>query len=319
MGDQTLYQRHMGPLHESLPLHFMTNTSTNKPFCFLLPSYQNNISLTKPFPFAPCMPQTHPFFPCMLQTPLSLLHACLNIYFTHNNFTPCMLSSHNKAMSASLMINVLPGEVANPTTPGHTQSSVGAPSHPLLEIPVPRFPRTLFPTCSHQSQCTGFLPWHNWRFPLQLHNLPGTTSTYYPHLQSHLYMDGAHQTISKLAATMPAYVTTGKRKVVAEATGTITVTVVLDAGMPTTAARTVLKCRKLKALTPYKPDAWESLLCKAGLFATYHWIPDGLHYSFHLKLPQIKRTQTPPNKDSIIAYNEPVNTIIKGKYIGSFL
>jgi hypothetical protein len=129
--------------------------------------------------------------------------------------------------------------------------------------------------------------------------------------------------ISSFAATMPAYVTTGKRKAVAEATGTTIVTIVLDAGMPTTAPRTVLKRRKLKVLTPYRPDTWESLLCKAGLFATYHWIPDGLCYDFHLELPQIKRTQIPPNKDSIIVYSEPVNTITKDKlfkarYIGPF-
>jgi hypothetical protein len=41
--------------------------------------------------------------------------------------------------------------------------------------------------------------------------------------------------ISSFAAMMPTYATTGKRKVIAEATGTTTVTVVLDAGIPTTA------------------------------------------------------------------------------------
>jgi hypothetical protein len=133
----------------------------------------------------------------------------------------------------------------------------------------------------------------------------------------------ASKAISSFAAMMPAYAMTGKRKAVAEATGMTIITVVPDAGMPTTMPRTVLKHRKLKVLALYKPDAWESLLCKAGLFATYHWIPDGFRYSCHLKLPQIKRTQIPPNKDSIIVYSKPVNIIIKdelskGRYIGPF-
>jgi hypothetical protein len=46
-----------------------------------------------------------------------------------------MLSSHNKATSTSLTINVLPGEVANLPTPGHTWSPVDAPSPPLAGDP----------------------------------------------------------------------------------------------------------------------------------------------------------------------------------------
>ena len=83
----------------------------------------------------------------------------------------------------------------------------------------------------------------------------------------------------------------------------------------------VLKCRKIKALTPYHPKAWEDEFCKAGLSEKYSHIITGLHYSFHISLPLINNTQSPPNKDSVVEFSGEFNRIVqskiqKGCYIG---
>jgi hypothetical protein len=45
----------------------------------------------------------------------------------------------------------------------------------------------------------------------------------------------------------------------------IAITFVLDGQPPLMEHKSVLERRKLKALTPYDPDAWEACLMKAGL------------------------------------------------------
>jgi hypothetical protein len=86
---------------------------------------------------------------------------------------------------------------------------------------------------------------------------------------------------------------------------------------------TALEHRRQQARTPYKPDAWELALRAAGIIHRFRKIPDGLKHGFILSFPNVTRTQSPPNKDSIITYFDEFNEIvhkelIKGRYIGPF-
>jgi hypothetical protein len=65
------------------------------------------------------------------------------------------------------------------------------------------------------------------------------------------------------------------------------------------ALRLALEQRKLQALTPYKPMAWEQALRQAGLLEKYKHLPSSMQFGFDLHIPRITRTQAPPNKDSI--------------------
>ena len=90
---------------------------------------------------------------------------------------------------------------------------------------------------------------------------------------------------------------------------------------PLTELMGVLKCRKIKVLTPYHSKAWQDKFCKAGLSEKYSHIITGLHYSFHISLPLINNTQSPPNKDSVVEFSGEFNRIVqskiqKGCYIG---
>lgn len=125
------------------------------------------------------------------------------------------------------------------------------------------------------------------------------------------------------AAPTPIFALTGREKNAASRGDTTGAIVALGVETLSMAPRHVLERRKSKALTPYNPDVWEAHLRDANLLSLYHWIPDGLRHGFVLNLPQIQRTQTPPNKDSILIYQEHVDTIIKaefskGRYIGPF-
>lgn len=145
-----------------------------------------------------------------------------------------------------------------------------------------------------------------------------------PHGTVHIRSPPSESTaISYSAATTPASVSTGNELKVAFPRSTKTAIDVLGAATPPMAPSVALEHRKHRALTPYKADAWESLLREAGLFHKYSQVPDGLRYGFFLNLPPINTTQTPPNRESIITYFEPVQAIIndeisKGRYIGPF-
>ena len=83
----------------------------------------------------------------------------------------------------------------------------------------------------------------------------------------------------------------------------------------------VLKHRKIKALIPYHPKAWEDKFHKASLSEKYSHIVTGLHYSFCIGLPLINNTQSPSNKDSMVKFAGEFNRIVqneiqKGHYLG---
>lgn len=85
----------------------------------------------------------------------------------------------------------------------------------------------------------------------------------------------------------------------------------------------VIERRKLEPVTPYKADAWQAQLQRAGLIDRYAHLPEGFRHGFTLNFPYIKTTQSPPNKDSIVTYAQEFQSIIdaeiqKGRYIGPF-
>jgi hypothetical protein len=63
-----------------------------------------------------------------------------------------------------------------------------------------------------------------------------------------------------------------------------------------------LELRKSLALTPYNPQAWESLLLDSGLSSKYPLLPQSLRTGFVINIPNITTTQTPPNKSVISEY-----------------
>ena len=85
--------------------------------------------------------------------------------------------------------------------------------------------------------------------------------------------------------------------------------------------RNALELRKKQALTPYKVEAWESLLRASNLLAKYPTLISSLLQGFDAGIPLILSTYTPPNSPSFLqhpeAYHEMVaNELQKGRYIG---
>ena len=96
------------------------------------------------------------------------------------------------------------------------------------------------------------------------------------------------------------------------------------AAHPTMEPRVALERRKLCPLTPYKPEAWEFELQRAGVLEHFAGIPSGLRLGFRIDFPSISTIQIPPNKDSISEFSMEFNSIIqneleKGRFIGPFL
>lgn len=88
--------------------------------------------------------------------------------------------------------------------------------------------------------------------------------------------------------------------------------------------RVALDLRKLHPLTPYKPEAWECELQRAGVLERFADIPSGLHLGFRVDFPPINAVQIPPNRESISEFSVEFNSIIqkeleKGRFIGPFL
>ena len=96
-----------------------------------------------------------------------------------------------------------------------------------------------------------------------------------------------------------------------------------DVGLTPTASSVALVLKKHWLRTPYKADAWEQELQRAGLLDQFHKMPNGFRHGFNLNLPHVSSIQSPPNNDSINTHLEQFNTIIdneinKGRYLGPF-
>ena len=99
------------------------------------------------------------------------------------------------------------------------------------------------------------------------------------------------------------------------------VTFALDVVKPLMELKPVIKLRKFKALTPYKPNTWEKYLHDANLLQEHEHILTGLCLSFHLDFPEILQTQTPLNHNSTRQYKTHSmkvihNEIQTSRYIG---
>ena len=85
--------------------------------------------------------------------------------------------------------------------------------------------------------------------------------------------------------------------------------------------RDALERRRSQALTPYKVEAWESMLHLCNLSVKYPNLVLSLHKGFDAGIRPIYFTSAPPNSSSLlqhpIAYQEMVtNEFTKGRYIG---
>lgn len=139
-------------------------------------------------------------------------------------------------------------------------------------------------------------------------------------VQSHLH-SVAPTTNSSQGPTSLQYASIGSFRGVATDQVTTNVTFALDVVKPLTELRHVIELRKHKALTPYHPDTWESLLQAANILHEHEHILAGLRLGFHLDFPDILRTQTPPNRDSVVQYETHFTKVIHneiqtGRYIG---
>ena len=80
---------------------------------------------------------------------------------------------------------------------------------------------------------------------------------------------------------------------------------------------------EFKAPSPYKAQAWEEALERAGLSQRYPKIPGGLREGFSFNYIPITSTQIPPNKDSVIEFADVFQETVaaeisKGRYVGPF-
>ena len=104
---------------------------------------------------------------------------------------------------------------------------------------------------------------------------------------------------------------TGKAPPVVPACATTTGTSVQAVALPLTELKITLELRKLQALTPYKPKAWEFYLSAARLSRKYPFLPQSFCTGFILDYPIIKVTQTPPNKPSISDLQHEFDKVVR--------
>lgn len=93
------------------------------------------------------------------------------------------------------------------------------------------------------------------------------------------------------------------------------------AGTKTTALTDAISQRRREPLTPYNAIAWEQALSIAGLSARYPDLVLSLQHGFHVGIPPISITHTPPNHPSLIAHRAEFERIIqheiqRGRYLG---
>src|SRR5277367_5320415 len=95
----------------------------------------------------------------------------------------------------------------------------------------------------------------------------------------------------------------------------------ISAGARIMALRGALELRKNQALTPYRVEAWQSMLLRCNLYVKYPTLVHSLRNGFDAGIRPIYTTFTPPNGPTLLshpeAYQEMVsNEFKKGHYIG---
>ena len=99
------------------------------------------------------------------------------------------------------------------------------------------------------------------------------------------------------------------------------VTSVRAARNRTTELKAALEHRKLKALTPYKHDAWATSLQRHNLLQRYPTLCHSIQSGFDAGIPELQWTYAPPNSASLDEFIEAYKDIEqkelgKGRYIG---
>jgi len=125
------------------------------------------------------------------------------------------------------------------------------------------------------------------------------------------------------ARTDPHYVSTGSYREDVRVHHTPNGTDAQDVQNPTMEPKHVLVQRRLKGLTPYKPDAWQTELDKHGLSFKYPNLALDLVKGFDIGIPKIFSTYVPPNHPSLFNLLDIHTTIIQkefdtGRYVGPF-
>jgi hypothetical protein len=119
----------------------------------------------------------------------------------------------------------------------------------------------------------------------------------------------------------PLYAATGTADVVAPPALTSSATNAPGAGARITELRAALELRKKQALTPYRVEAWESLLRHYSLFVKYPNLSFSLRNGFDAGIQPIYITSTPANSPSLLLHPEAYQEMVtkefsKGRYIG---
>ncbi len=119
------------------------------------------------------------------------------------------------------------------------------------------------------------------------------------------------------------YAPTGNALRVATSPHTAPATSARVAESTITELRSALEQRKIKANTPYKPDAWREQLAKANLINLYPDLPEQLERGFSAGVKPINTTFTPPNKPSVQTHAAAFQLCIqtefeRARYIGPF-
>ena len=122
---------------------------------------------------------------------------------------------------------------------------------------------------------------------------------------------------------VPPSAPTGSAPRGVESLATPPVTHAPGAAVPIMGLKAALELRRLKALTPYNPDAWELLLSSVNLTAKYPYIPEALHYGFRADVPSIRSSYTPPNNASVHEHENTLNQMFTkelslGCYLGPY-
>ncbi|KAJ3472926.1 hypothetical protein NLI96_g13198 [Meripilus lineatus] len=96
-----------------------------------------------------------------------------------------------------------------------------------------------------------------------------------------------------------------------------------DMATPPTEPSTVISRRRTEALTPLIAEAWRSALAAANLASKYPSIPTGIARGFHVGIPPIPTTRTPPNSPSFQEHISQFDAILShelssGRYLGPF-
>lgn len=84
-----------------------------------------------------------------------------------------------------------------------------------------------------------------------------------------------------------------------------------------------LERRRHEPVSPLRPDAWARALADAGLVHKYPTVTNGIRYGFHVGIPAIHATRTPPNNDTISVHHDHFMSIVSNefrcnRYIGPF-